>query len=216
MVIVARRRFVNGILAVGVLLAGTACTDLDQASAAGVGPADAVAQLAAQLADSADATYTATYSLTGGDTATVSRAQDPPRTAYRWPGGRLILTATGTTRCAKATCAISDPGGPAPEPPPAAGLISPEGVMAMLRSAEADPALRITQRDTTLAERHASCLQIVGSFEVCVAGDGTLAAFKGNLGGLRVEMTLTDLTSTTAVADFRPPPGATVTDQRPK
>ncbi|GAA4597672.1 hypothetical protein BJY16_002437 [Actinoplanes octamycinicus] len=210
----ARRRFTQGLLAAGALLAGTACTGIDQADAAGVGPADAVAVIAGQLAESAGATYTATYRLGDGGTATVARAQDPARTAYRWPAGRLIVTPADTTRCAARTCVITAKADP--ELPAASGLITPEAVAAMLRRAEADPALTISQRDTTIAERHAACIRWGGpsAFETCVTGDGTLAAFTGTLAGTRLEVTLTELTPTADPAGFQLPAGVEVLDQR--
>ncbi len=197
----ARSRFLNAFLAVGALLAATACTDLDQASAAGVGPADAVAQVAGQIADSSGLTYTATYRLGDGGTATI--IQDSSRTAYRWPGGLLIVTPTATTRCAS-TCVESAPG--AAELPPATGMITPDAVEAKLRAAAADPSLEITERDTTIAERHAACVKLTGGFEVCVTGDGALAAFTGVLAGVKLDMTLTEFTATADAAGFHPSP----------
>jgi hypothetical protein len=197
----AGRRFPNAFLAVGALLAVTACTDLDQASAAGVGPADAVAQIAGQLSDSAGLTYTATYRLAGGGTAKIVQA--PSRTAYRWPGGSLIVTPTNATRCGT-TCVVSAPD--AAEPAPATGMITPGAVEAKLRAAAADPALAISERDTTIAGRHAACVKLAGDFEACVTGDGTLAAFTGVLAGIELDMTLTDLTATVDEADFQPRP----------
>ncbi|WIM97260.1 hypothetical protein ACTOB_000766 [Actinoplanes oblitus] len=205
----------NGLLAAGALLAGAACTGVDQASAAGVGPADAVAVIAGQLADSAGLTYTAIYRLADGGTATVARAQDPARTAYRWPAGRLIVTPADTTRCDAAACVITAKADP--ELPAATGLITPEAVATMLRSAETDPALVISQRDTTIAQRHAACVRWGGpaAYEACVTGDGTLAAFTGTVGGTtRLEITLTELTSRADPDGFRLPAGVRVHDHR--
>ncbi|WP_436523750.1 hypothetical protein [Actinoplanes sp. HUAS TT8] len=189
----------NAFLALGAILATTACTDLDRASAAGVGPADAVLDIAGQLADSAGLTYTATYRLGDGGTAHIIQA--PSRTAYRWPGGRLIVTPEATIRCA-ATCVTGAPG-PA-EPLPATGMITPGAVEAKLRAAAADPALAITERDTTIAGRHAACVKLTGAFEVCVTGDGTMAALTGVLAGTTLDLTLTDLTPTADDAAFKP------------
>src|SRR5690349_8833614 len=55
--------------------------------------------MAIQLNRVTGLTYTATYQLTGGETATVTQAQKPTRTAYVYPSGRLIQTLTGTVRC---------------------------------------------------------------------------------------------------------------------
>ncbi|MFI1990179.1 hypothetical protein [Actinoplanes sp. NPDC020271] len=195
----ARRRFANAFLAAGMLLATAACADLAQAGAAGVGPADAVTQIAGQIADSAGLTYTAAYRLADGATAKI--IQEPSRTAYRWPGGSLIVTPAATTRCAPG-CVVSAPG--AADLPPASGLITPAAVEAKLRAAAADPALEITERDTTIAGRHAACVKLTGAFEVCVTGDGTLAAFTGVLAGTEADLTLTALVGTADDADFQP------------
>ncbi|MCU7729595.1 hypothetical protein ODJ79_38255, partial [Actinoplanes sp. KI2] len=85
--------------AAALLLGTTGCTHLDQASAAGITHDDLLSEMSVQLARVTGLTYSATYQLTGGDTATVTQAQKPTRTAYVYPGGRLIQTATGTVRC---------------------------------------------------------------------------------------------------------------------
>ena len=88
------------VTAAAALLLGTAgCTNLDEASAAGITHDDLLSEMAIQLAHVTGLTYTATYQLTGGDTATVTQAQKPTRTAYVYPSGRLIQSASGTVRC---------------------------------------------------------------------------------------------------------------------
>ena len=98
----ARSRAVPGILAVALALAG--CADFDnQAAAQGLTRNDLVAGLAAQLSGSASLTYAAAYQLSGGATATIAQAQNPSRTAYRYPGGAvLVTTADGPHRAVRA------------------------------------------------------------------------------------------------------------------
>jgi len=85
--------------AAALLLGTTGCTDLDQASAAGISHDDLLSEMSIQLSRVTGLTYSATYQLSGGGTATVTQAQKPSRTAYVYPGGRQIQTATGTIRC---------------------------------------------------------------------------------------------------------------------
>src|SRR4029453_15162218 len=103
-------------------------------------PASAVA---AQLAGGSGLSYTATYQVSGGGTATITRAQRPARTAYVYPGGRLIVTSTATILCQggdkATTCVESAPDPAAATNLPRASLITPEAVLEMLTAAAFDP-----------------------------------------------------------------------------
>ena len=111
----ASRVLVASLLAL-ITLAG--CGDLEQAAAAGSSRDDLASDLADQLGGSASLTYTATYQLAGGKTATISQAQEPTRSAYVYPGGKVIVTADAITRCEprakKLTCTMTAPTSPAP------------------------------------------------------------------------------------------------------
>jgi hypothetical protein len=215
-----------GLLTVAVL-ATAGCSGLDQASAAGVDEQDLVAEVAAQMAGEAKLAYTASYRLTDGEIGRVARTTTPERVAYTYPGGRLIRTPEAVTRCAptgaEVACTATDPG---PDPatnalPAGTGLVTPDDVRTMLDAAAIDPDVTVTQRDTTLAGRHASCLRVSGAqqseapeFEACVTVEGALARFAGTIDGKPAEVVLTDYAATPRERDFTLPPGATLTDHR--
>ncbi|MEV4344395.1 hypothetical protein AB0J83_07955 [Actinoplanes sp. NPDC049596] len=201
-----------GLIAAGAVLLGTtACTGLDEASAAGPTRDDLISDTAAQLAAGGALTYTATYHLAGGDTATITQAQKPARSAYVYPGGRLIVTPTATIRCKGDACTKS-----APDPTAAAtltgSLVTPEAARSMLTTAALDPEVVSTQRDTTIAGRHATCLSLqevagtpASAFDVCVTNEGALASFAATIAGKRTDVTLTSLTEDTEAGAFLAP-----------
>jgi hypothetical protein len=163
-VISARHRIGTGLVAVAMLLVA-GCTDLgDPAAAQDLSRNDLAAELAAQLAGSASLTYLATYQLAGGATATIAQGQRPLRTAYRYPGGAVLITTAATTLCQKQTCTMT-----APTPTPAAtvfvdglkaGMITPAAVEDLLNAARIDPDVTVGQHDTTIAGRHATCVKL--------------------------------------------------------
>jgi hypothetical protein len=200
-----RARVVAGLLAAAVPLAG--CADFDNPAAAqGLTRSDLVAQLAAQLGESASLTYSATYQLAGGRTATIAQAQDPRRSAYRYPGGEVLLTPGATTRCARKRCTST--AAPAPTSPlPAtlfadaekAGLAVPAAVQTLLNAARLDRDIVVDQHDTTVAGRHATCLDLqnvdkaeTGAFSTCITSDGVVGSFTGTLRATRIDVALTD------------------------
>jgi hypothetical protein len=207
-----------------MLLGMAGCGELDEASAADLTRDDLVSALAAQLASGSALSYTATYQLAGGDTATVTQAQRPARTAYVYPGGRLIVTTTATIRCKgddKApTCTET-----APDPTAAASLtggslVTPAAVLAMLNTAALDPDVTAEQHDTTIAGRHATCLDDVAGtkvpeFDVCVTNEGALASFAATIDGERTELALTAYSDHVTGEAFALPPATKVTDKRP-
>lgn len=169
-----RRRLGLGLLAVAMASA-SGCANLgDPASAQSLTRNDLVSELAAQLAGSGSLTYTATYQLAGGATATITQGQRPLRTAYRYPGGEVLVTPTAITHCAKQVCTMTVP----VNPPPAgtftaahrAGLATPAAVEELLNTARLDPDLDVVQRDTTVAGRHATCVTLGNVDSDAVAG----------------------------------------------
>ncbi|GIE79269.1 hypothetical protein Aph02nite_52190 [Actinoplanes philippinensis] len=196
----------------------TACTGLDQAGAAGIADEALVSEAADRVAAADALTWTTTYRLAGGATARVVRAQSPSRVAYSWPSGSLISTPDAVTRCdgsgGKAVCTATSPD--ADQTIPAStGLITPSAILDMLEVAAIDPGVEVVPRETTIAGRYASCLKFGAGFEVCVTGEGTVAAFTGTVQGTPVEMLLTDYSSGTDEADFTVPPDAHLDDRRP-
>jgi hypothetical protein len=203
------------IAGIAVLVAG--CGGL--ANASGVTPGDLVAEVARRLGTVGPA-YTATYRVAGGDTAQVARSVTPDRTAYEFPGGRLIRTPAAVTSCTAKVCTADDPGS-AVELPAASGLVTDERVIELLEAAAIDSYPDVTQRDTTLAGRHATCLALTGVpsvdapvFDVCVTVEGTLASFRGTLAGVDVDVVLTDYASQAEEHDFQVPPGTELVDHR--
>jgi hypothetical protein len=200
-----RARVVAGLLAAAAPLAG--CADFDNPAAAqGLTRSDLVAQLAAQLGESVSLTYSATYQLAGGRTATIAQAQDPRRSVYRYPGGEVLLSPAATTRCTGKRCTSTAPPTPTSPPPAAlfadaekAGLAVPAAVQTLLNAARLDRDMVVDQHDTTVAGRHATCLDLqnvdkaeTGAFSTCITSDGVVGTFTGTLSATRIEVALTD------------------------
>ncbi|WP_203782248.1 hypothetical protein [Paractinoplanes rishiriensis] len=207
-------------VAAAVLLSG--CTGLDEASAAGIARNDLISETAAQLSRVTDLTYTAKYQLTDGESATVTQAQRPTRTAYDFPGGRLIRTAKGTINCDKAwTCTQTDPTPVLPEPLPGTALVTPEAALAMLNTAALDQDVTATRRDTTIVGRPASCLQLAkvdgtptSEFSLCVTNEGAMASFAATIDGKRIDQALTAYAEKVDTSTFTLPATAKLTDKR--
>lgn len=213
------RLTVAGVATAAVLLGSTGCAGLDQANAAGISRDDLVSELAAQLARVTGLTYTATYQLAGGDTATVAQAQKPTRTAYVYPNGRLVEQATGTVRCEGAATALKcTRGAPQPAtavPLPGSTLITPEAALSLLNTAALDLDLDATPHDTTIAGRHATCLDLsrvdgtpMSGFGICVTNEGALGSFTATIAGRRFEQALTAYAEKVAPDAFELPASA--------
>ncbi|MEV0896225.1 hypothetical protein [Actinoplanes sp. NPDC049802] len=220
----AGSRLAGSLLVLG-LLGASGCTGIDPAGAAGVAGADLVSEVADRLAGAGGQSWTATYRLAGGEAARITRSQEPARVAYAYPSGRLIRTPDALTRCADAgeetVCTATDPRGTADELPPTAGLVTPDTVLTLLNAAAIDPDLAVRTRETTIAERTASCLQLGGvdhvatpDFDVCVTVEGAIAGFTGTVAGAPVEMVLTDYQPHAGEFDFVMPAGARFVDHR--
>ena len=218
-----RLTFAAGAVA-AVLLGATGCTGLDEASAASITRDTLISELATQLAAVSSLTYTATYQLAGGHTATIVQAQKPTRTAYVFPGGRVTVTATDTVRCnndknptictATATTPSADPA--------ITTMIPPGAVLAMLNTAALDEDATATQHDTTIAGRHATCLNLSGvegtpaaRFTVCVTNEGALGSFAATIDDKRADVALTTYSEKADDAAFLVPTSAKLTDKRP-
>ncbi|MGN9774268.1 hypothetical protein ACTMS0_00590 [Micromonospora sp. H33] len=218
------------LLAVSVIasLTVTGCQTLDDAGRA-IGHSDLVNDLASRLDRALTLTYSADYQLPAGKTATIAQEQEPARSAYTWPGGKLTVTEEATTRCessgGRTVCTL--------EPPPAAtakpsvtvfteakrqGLVTPPVVVGLLTAAALDPDAVITSGDTTLAGRHATCVEVrqtADDFSACVTTEGALASFTGQVDGKPVDLALTRYREAVDSTAFELPPGAGVVDRRP-
>ncbi|MGV9211320.1 hypothetical protein ACTFTM_05590 [Micromonospora sp. RB23] len=217
-------------LAVSVIasLTVTGCQTIEDAGSA-MGRSDLVNDLAARLDRALELTYTADYQLPGGQTAAIVQAQDPARSAYTYPGGRLTVTPDAVTRCTAAggrmACTLVPPPTPGSKPTVALfdeanqrGLVTPPVVVGLLTAAALDPQAVIKQSDTTVAGHHAACVEVQradGDFSACVTTEGVLGSFLGSVDGKPMELALSDYSETVEKNAFDPPAGAGVVDNRP-
>jgi len=227
-VLSSRRRLAA--LALALCAATAGCADLDDPGQ-GLTRNDLVADLAAQMTAAADLTYQASYQLAGGDKATVAQTRKPARTAYVYPGGKVTVTADATTECRTAkttTCTMTAPA-TAASPPPATvfevasetGLVPPATVLALLNAAVLDPDVQVEQHDTTIAGRHATCVQLNGvdgaaarDFNTCITNEGVLGSFNGILNQTRVDVAMTHYSEQVEEAMFAVPNAAKLVDRR--
>ncbi|MFG1881852.1 hypothetical protein [Micromonospora sp. NPDC049102] len=217
-------------LAVSVIasLTVTGCQNFEDAGSA-MGRSDLVNDLAARLDRALELTYTADYQLPGGQTAAIVQAQDPARSAYTYPGGRLTVTPDAVTRCTatdgRTACTLVAPPTPGSKPTVALfseanqqGLVTPPVVVGLLTAAALDPQAVIKQSDTTVAGHHAACVEVQrsdGDFSACVTTEGVLGSFLGSVDGKPMELALSDYSETVEKDAFDPPAGAGVVDNRP-
>lgn len=222
----ARRSALPGLAAAVLLLAG--CGDIDDAaSAQGIAQGDLVSELAGQLTRSTTLTYAADYRLGGGGTARVSQEQEPPRSAYAYPGGRVLVTEQAVTECRgtrRPVCTRSAPpddGAAVFAGAQRAGMVAPGTVLSLLNAAALDPGATLRPRDTTIAGHHATCLELSGlsddrsrAFTTCITNDGVLGSFAGTVDGQAVDVVMTAFDSRVRGDAFTTPAGATLVDRR--
>lgn len=212
-------------------LAGAGCGAIENTQQV-MDRADLVDDLAARLERATKLDYTAKYQLPSGRSATIAHAGKPVRTAYTYPGGKVVISTTATAECTAgggpARCTLTAPPLSTSGPPAgvldaakAQGLVDPTFVMGLLSTAALDDDARIEPSDTTIAGRHATCVDVNGvdsaippAFAACITTDGVLGSFHGDLGGRPVELALTDYADTADATEFDLPAGARVTDQR--
>ncbi|MGC4819387.1 hypothetical protein [Micromonospora sp. DT63] len=217
-------------LAVSVIasLTVTGCQTYEDAGTA-MGRSDLVNDLAARLDRALELTYSADYQLPGGQSAAIVQAQDPARSAYTYPGGRLTVTPDAVTRCTstagRMSCTLVAPPTPGTKPTVALfteanrqGLVTPPVVVGLLTAAALDPQAVIKQSDTTVAGHHAACVEVQrsdGDFSACVTTEGVLGSFLGAVDGKPMELALSSYSETVETNAFDPPAGAGVVDRRP-
>ncbi|MBX6355120.1 MAG: hypothetical protein IRZ05_04590 [Micromonosporaceae bacterium] len=210
-------------------LAGAGCTTIDDTRQV-LNRADLVNELAAQLDRASQLTYTAQYQLASGQTATIVQARRPTRSAYIYPGGKVVISSTATTECrmqgGDSHCTLTPPPLSTSGPPAdvladasAQGLVYPAVVMGLLTNAALDRGALIDQSDTTVAGQHASCVDVrqaeqVPPFKACITTEGVLGSFAGTVDGRRTEVSLISYSETAAESAFDLPPGARISDQR--
>jgi hypothetical protein len=223
---------VAGLTGLAVLVTVAGCGSIAGAQRP-VDQAQLMDGLADRVAQAQEHPYTAVYLLPGGVRATMARAQQPARVAYLYPAGELTISPTATAVChlagAGMTCTLtltpstgSDPGTALVEELERNGLIAPSTVANLLTTAAVDHDAQITQHDTTIAARDATCIQArnVGSandisFTVCVTDDGMVGSFTGTIGGALIDIQLDHYLLTAADDVFGLPKGAQIVDDRP-
>lgn len=219
------------VLAASVIasLTVTGCQTLDDAGVA-LGRADLVNDLAARMDRALEQTWAAEYQLPGGRTASIAQTREPLRSSYTWPEGKITVTQEAVTRCAttagRTSCTVSPPvltgGRPSVIVYTEArrhGLVTPPAVIRLLTDAALDPEAIIEQSDTTLAGRHATCVDVTHAgerFAACVTTEGVLGSFTGTLDGKPAEIALSRYTDTVEPTSFDVPAGAGVVDERTK
>ncbi|MCW3815391.1 hypothetical protein ONA91_13090 [Micromonospora sp. DR5-3] len=217
------------VLAASVIasLSVTGCQTLDDAGVA-LGRADLVNDLTARMDRALEQTWAADYQLPGGRVASIAQTVKPLRSSYTWPDGKITVTQQAVTRCAttggRTSCEVSPPVLTAGKPSVIVyadarqhGLVTPPAVIRLLTDAALDQAATIEQTDTTLAGRHATCVDVTRAgehFTACVTNEGVLGSFTGTLDGKPAEITLTRYTDAVEAASFDVPAGASVVDRR--
>jgi hypothetical protein len=227
-----RRARWSRLLAAGavVLVVAGGCSDQ---TGQGIARGDLVTDLATQLERSAALTYSAVYQLSGGATATMVQAQQPPRSAYLYPGGMVATTADAATECHRngkiLTCTMTTPPSSTGRPPATlldgAGrhaMVTPAVVLTLLNAAALDTDAEINQHDTTIAGRHATCVEVrnvddaaASSFTACITTEGVLGSFTGTVAGAPVDVAMTHYAETVDGGVFDPPATAKIIDRRP-
>jgi hypothetical protein len=174
--------------------------------------------------------YHADYLLADGVHGTISQQVKPQRTAFSYPGGRLVVSTGDQTSCITvvrpARCQLR------PTPDQAAalvsytelikhGLISGPVVVELLRITSRQPQANVRAHDTTVAGRQATCLEVSGlvdvsaaGFTACVTADGILATFTGVVSGSPVDQALFRVYPQAPADAFDVPAGAQVVDHR--
>jgi hypothetical protein len=216
-------------LALLATTAGAGCATVADARQV-INRADLVDSLANRLDRTSGRAYLAQYQLAGGQTATIAQAPSPTRSAYTYPGGKVVITTTATAECSgqgsAAQCTLTAPPLSTSGPPAgvlnaatAQGLVYPTVVMGLLTSAALDADAEIDQSDTTIAGQHASCVDArrmadTPAFKACITTDGALGSFAGTLRGKPVEVWMVSYSKTVPDSAFDLPADAKITDRR--
>ena len=100
-------------------------------------------------------------------------------------------------------------------------MVTPATVLALLNTAVLDNNLEVKQHDTTIAGRHATCVELAGvdeaaasDFTTCITNEGILGSFSGVLNQTRVDVAMTHFAEQVPDGMFDPPPAAKLIDHR--
>jgi outer membrane lipoprotein-sorting protein len=203
-----------------------------------------VAQTASVLSDFADRlgkaqtlTYTAEYTVTGGEKVTL--VQQPPNAAFLGKDGRFIFTKDFLYLCdtqdSVLTCQKSPSNSDSVNSADSAfvagiagpGFVTPELALGLILAAALVPGATVSKSERTIAGQHSLCVKASGleaaaspgdtdaprDFETCVADNGVLSSFNGTISnGQHAAIELSSFSLTADPGAFAPPAGAKVVD----
>lgn len=222
-------------LASTLAAAGLGCGILDQAKNL-VDTASVLSDFADRLGKAANLTYTAEYTVTGGDNVTL--VQQPPNAAFISESGRFIFTSDtlylcgvegGAMTCQKSANQASDvnaadAGFVAGVAGP--GFVTPELALGLVAASALVPGAKVSESTKTIAGQQSLCADVTGvdaadtsgdeslkDFSVCVTEVGILASFRGtSTEGQTLGVELVKYTSSADPAAFAPPTGAKIVE----
>jgi hypothetical protein len=225
------------VIAVAVVGAGTlGCGVVSKAKQA-VENVSAISDLADKLGKSDQLTYTGTYKMDDGSTATV--VQEPPKAAFIGKSGRFILTQDALLLCngtgSKVACQRSpNQNKVAASADQAAyvsavaggGFISAPMAVAVMTAAAVVPGTKIDKSEKKVAGVNSTCLHVTGipadkdpnavtakEFTVCVGDNGVLTTFTGvGTDNKKIGVELTKFAGKVDEKSFVPPAGAKIVD----
>lgn len=225
------------VIAAAVVSAGTlGCGVVSKAKQA-VENVSAISDLADKLGKSDQLTYTGTYKMDDGSTATV--VQEPPKAAFLGKSGRFILTQDALLLCSgtgrNVTCQRSpNQNKVAASADQAAyvsavaggGFISAPMAVAVMTAAAVVPGTKIDKSEKKVAGVKSTCLHVTGipadkdptavtakEFTVCVGDNGVLTTFTGvGTDNKKIGVELTTFSGKVDEKAFVPPAGAKIVD----
>jgi hypothetical protein len=188
--------------AVACILAAVAGCGTAADAGRSFGNGELIKDIATRLSQGDSIAYTADFSLADNTTVEVSHAINPDRTAFKYPGGVVLLLPDRTTSCRGSKCTDSAPVAPGTDTSASAdstvertGMIRPETVVTMLNQVALNADAIVADSTRTLAGSNATCISITGvpadeALSACVTADGVLGTFDGTVGGAHVNLEL--------------------------
>lgn len=225
------------VIAAAVVSAGTlGCGVVSKAKQA-VENVSAISDLADKLGKSDQLTYTGTYKMDDGSTATV--VQEPPKAAFVGKSGRFILTEDALLLCSGTGSKVACQRSPNQNKVAASadqaayvsavaggGFISAPMAVAVMTAAAVVPGTKIDKSEKKVAGVNSTCLHVTGipadkdpnavtakEFTVCVGDNGVLTTFTGvGTDNKKIGVELTRFSSKVDEKAFVPPAGAKIVD----
>jgi len=205
-----------------------ACLALGACSGGPIDRSRLIDDMLHQLGRGEQVVYFADYQLSGGSRGSVGQQADPKRTAYTFPGGKILVYRDQQTVCVTTAqpvkCQVKALSTTAPATYADAtrqGFMTGPVLVDLLRVALLQASTSVKPHDATLAGQPASCLEISGlveaaaaAFTACVTADGVLASFTGLVNGVNVDQALIQVSRKVTEEVFTLPTGAQVVDLR--